>query len=142
MWTLVLQLGNVIAFRPLARYLFGDTLTAFAATLLFQINPFVFFERTFNPVHVIALSIGQRGNYPVIAMSLGAKHQVRNPGHHFTNAELAHRLLPPPHLLITASASVATATKRGSKRDYFKTSKTKASKCLPPCSPCADELIE
>jgi hypothetical protein len=52
-----------------------------------------------------------------------------------------------PHLLIAASASVATATKRRNKRDYFTTIKTKAPKCLPPCSPCAehrilDELIE
>ena len=29
-----------------------------------------------------------------IAMSLRAKKQIRNPGHHFTNAELAHRRPP------------------------------------------------
>jgi hypothetical protein len=44
---------------------------------------------------VIAVSVGHRGNDPVIAVSLGAKQNIRNPGHHFTNAELAHRILPP-----------------------------------------------
>ena len=78
---------------------------------------------------MIAVSIGHRGNDPVIAMSLGAKDHIRNPGHHFTNAELAHRFLPqvlmicgtPPSY--AASASVATATKRRNKGDYFKTVK-------------------
>ncbi len=56
MWILALQLGNVATFRPLARYIFGDgsgttpgggdTFAAFAATLLWQINPFVLFEIT------------------------------------------------------------------------------------------------
>ncbi|MES2640549.1 MAG: glycosyltransferase family 39 protein [Myxococcota bacterium] len=45
-WTLALQLGNVVTFRPLAKYLFGDTFSAFAATLLWMINPFVLFEIT------------------------------------------------------------------------------------------------
>jgi hypothetical protein len=43
---------------------------------------------------VIAVSIGHRGYDPVIAMSLRAKKQIRNPGHYFTNAESAHRCLP------------------------------------------------
>jgi hypothetical protein len=42
----------------------------------------------------MAVSIGHRGNDPVIAMSLGAKGHVRNPSHHFTNAELAHPFSP------------------------------------------------
>ncbi|MDP2312236.1 MAG: glycosyltransferase family 39 protein [Pseudomonadota bacterium] len=51
MWIIALQLGNVLTFRPLARYLFGgkegtDTFTAFAATVLWQVNPFVLFEIT------------------------------------------------------------------------------------------------
>jgi hypothetical protein len=45
------------------------------------------FKRTFNPIHVIAVSIGHRGYDPVIAMSLRAKKQIRNPGHYFTNVE-------------------------------------------------------
>ncbi len=45
-WTVVLQLGNALAFRPLARYVLGDTFAAFAATLLWMINPFVIFEIT------------------------------------------------------------------------------------------------
>jgi hypothetical protein len=44
---------------------------------------------------VIAVSIGHRGNDPVIAMSLVAKEHIWNPSHHFTNAELTHRVLPP-----------------------------------------------
>jgi hypothetical protein len=38
--------GNAIAFRPLARYVLGGGFAAFAATLLFQTNPFVLFEIT------------------------------------------------------------------------------------------------
>jgi hypothetical protein len=53
---------------------------------------FVFFKRSFNPVHVIAVSIGHRDYDREIAMSLRAKKQIRNPGHYFTNAESAHRL--------------------------------------------------
>lgn len=45
-WTILLQLGNVVAFRPLARYVLGETFASFAATLLWMINPFVFFEIT------------------------------------------------------------------------------------------------
>jgi hypothetical protein len=41
-----LQLGNVVAFRGLARYVLGDTFAAFAATVLWQANPFVLFELT------------------------------------------------------------------------------------------------
>jgi hypothetical protein len=43
---------------------------------------------------VIAVSIRHRGYDPVIAMSLRAKKQIRNPGHYFTSAETAHRCLP------------------------------------------------
>src|SRR5262249_51893586 len=57
-------------------------------------DAFVFFKRPFNPLHVIAVSFGHRGYDPVIAMSLRAKKQIRNPGHYFTNAESAHRCLP------------------------------------------------
>ena len=46
LWTILIQLGNVAGFRPLARYVFGDTFAAFAATLLWAVNPFVFFEIT------------------------------------------------------------------------------------------------
>lgn len=45
-WTVVLVLGNALAFRPLARYVLGDTFAAFAATLLWTINPFPIFELT------------------------------------------------------------------------------------------------
>jgi uncharacterized protein GlcG (DUF336 family) len=40
-------------------------------------------------------SIGHGGYDPVITMTLRAKKQIRNPSHHFTNAESAHRCLPP-----------------------------------------------
>lgn len=46
MWTMVLVVGNAVAFRPLARYVLGDAFAAFAATALWTINPFVFFELT------------------------------------------------------------------------------------------------
>jgi hypothetical protein len=86
----------VIYFRrgPSFRAFCRQIALRFDETVFFY-DPFVFFEGTFNPVHVIAVSIGHRGNNPVIAMSLGAKGHVRDPSHHFTNAELAHRLLPP-----------------------------------------------
>jgi hypothetical protein len=43
-------------------------------------------------IHVIAVSIGHRGYDPVIAMSLRAKKQIRNPGHTSPTLESAHRL--------------------------------------------------
>jgi len=52
---------------------------------------------------VIAVSIGHRGYDPVIAMSLRAKKQIRNPGHYFTNVELAHRF---PQLTMCGPLSV------------------------------------
>src|SRR5260370_38528341 len=72
---------------------------------VFLYDAVVFFKRTLNPVHVIAVSVGHRGNDPVIAMSLGAKEHIRNPGHHFTNAELAHRILPPSLTICGTSPS-------------------------------------
>ena len=36
---------------------------------------------------MIAVSIGHGGYDPVIATTLQAKKQIRNPSHHFTNAE-------------------------------------------------------
>jgi hypothetical protein len=51
----------------------------------------VFFKRTLDPVHVIAVSVWHRGNDLVIAGSRVAK---KNAGHHFTNVELVHRPLP------------------------------------------------
>src|SRR6267154_4364561 len=82
---------------------------------VFLYDAFVFFKRTFDPVHVIAVSVGHRGDDPVIAMSLGAKERTWNPSHHFTNAELTHRS-PPPSLKncgtspsTAAPASVVTA---------------------------------
>jgi hypothetical protein len=96
---------------------------------------------------VIAVSIRHRGNDPVIAMSLGAKEHIWNPSHHFTNAELTHRVLPPsfndfvaPLRSIAASASVVTATKRRNKGDYFKTARAKASKRRHLARPAADEV--
>src|SRR5262249_62315788 len=54
-------------------------------------------------------------------MTLRAKKQIRNPSHHFTNTESAHRCLPPNdvrHL----SASIGTETKTRKNTDDFKTS--------------------
>ena len=90
--------------------LFGQIASRFDKEVLFY-DTFVFFKRTFNPVHVIAVSIGHGGYDPVIAMSLRAKKQIRNPSHHFTNAKSAHRCLPPNdvrHL----SGSIGTETKK------------------------------
>src|SRR5262249_62219948 len=83
---------------------------------------FVFFKRTFNPVHVIVVSIGHHGYDPVIAMTLRAKKQIRNPGHHFTNAESAHRYLPQLNDVRYLSASIETETKTRKNTDHFKTS--------------------
>jgi hypothetical protein len=53
---------------------------------------------------VIAVSIGHRGYDPVIAMSLRAKKQIRNPGHYFTNAESTHRC--PPSTMVSADLGI------------------------------------
>ena len=101
---------------------------------VFLDDPFVFLERALDPVYVVAVSIRQRADNPVIALSLRAKEQIRNPGHHFTNAELAHGLVPPtiysPNFPIAALTSVATATKKRNKGDHFGTAAPK----MPPAA--------
>ena len=102
---------------------------------VFLDDPFVFLERALDPVYVVAVSIRQRADNPVIALSLRAKEQIRNPGHHFTNAELAHGLVPPticgPNFP-AALTSVATATKKRNKGDYFGTAASKMPPLLAP----------
>src|SRR5262245_45281444 len=99
---------------------------------VFLHDPLVLLERALDPVHVLAVPVGHRGDDAVIAMSLGTKKQIRNPGHHLTNAELAHGLVPPtiysPNFPIAALTSVATATKKRNKGDYFWTAASK----MPP----------
>jgi hypothetical protein len=48
------------------------------------------FKRTFNPIHVIAVSIWYRADNPIIAGSRVAKKSFWNVGHYLTNVELAH----------------------------------------------------
>jgi hypothetical protein len=45
-WTVLLSVGNALAFRPLARHVLGDGLPALAATVLWQVNPYLGFELT------------------------------------------------------------------------------------------------
>src|SRR5262245_62138473 len=103
---------------------------------VFLHDPLVLLERAFDPVDVLAIAIGHRGDDAVIAMSLGAQEQIRNPGHHLTNAELAHGLVPPtiysPNFPIAALTSVATATKKRNKGDYFGTAASKMPSLLAP----------
>ena len=77
-------------------------------------NAFVFFERTLDPVYVIAVSIGHLRNDPIIAMAFGAEKQIRNPGYHFTNAELAH--CPLPRISIPEKGQRALRQKQGKRR--------------------------
>src|SRR5262245_20842630 len=103
---------------------------------VFLHDPLVLLERALDPVDVLAVPVGHRGDDAVIAMSLGTKKQIRNPGHHLTNAELAHGLVPPtiysPNFPIAALTSVATATKKRNKRDYFGTAASKMPPLLAP----------
>src|SRR6516164_5459071 len=67
-------------------------------------------------------------------MTLRAKKQIRNPCHHFTNVESAHRCLPPNDVR-RLSASIGTETKARKNTDHFKTSPG----CLrkkPSCCGC------
>jgi hypothetical protein len=61
----------------------------------FLYDALMFFKRTFNPVHMIAVSIWHRSDDFVIAGSRMTKKHIWNAGNHFTNAELMHRLIPP-----------------------------------------------
>lgn len=45
-WTWVILLGNALTFRPLARLVTGSEERAFAASLLWMVNPFCIFELT------------------------------------------------------------------------------------------------
>jgi hypothetical protein len=53
---------------------------------------------------VIAVSIRHPGYDPVIAMSLRAKKQIRNPGHYFTT--LKRRIAVSPQLTMCTPLSV------------------------------------
>ena len=45
-WVVVVLLGNALTFRPFARLVLGDDDRAFAATLLWLVNPYALFEIT------------------------------------------------------------------------------------------------
>lgn len=46
LFVVLVLVGNALAFRPLARYVLGDGIAAFSATVLWQVNPFFHFELT------------------------------------------------------------------------------------------------
>ncbi len=45
-WIVLVLVGNAVAFRPLARVVLGDDDRAFAASLLWMVNPYICFEVT------------------------------------------------------------------------------------------------
>jgi hypothetical protein len=51
-------------------------------------------ERALNSVHVIAVAIWHRSIDLVLAWRCVAKKNIWNAGHHVTDVELAHPLLP------------------------------------------------
>ena len=63
---------DCVAARHPRENLFGQIAIRFGKNVFFY-GPFVFFERAFNPVHVLAVSIGHGGYNSVIATSLPAK---------------------------------------------------------------------
>ena len=58
-------------------------------------DPLILFERTFDPVHAIAVSIGHPSEDLVGARSSVSKKHVRNARHDFASVELVHRPHPP-----------------------------------------------
>src|SRR5262245_15449062 len=103
---------------------------------VFLHDPLVLLERALDPVHVLAIPVGHGGDDAVIAMCLGAQEQIRNPGHHLTNAELAHGLVPQtiynPTYQISSLTSGSTTTKKRNKADYFGTAASKMPPLLAP----------
>ena len=77
----------------------------------FLYDALMFFKRTFDPIHVIAVSIWHPTNDFVIARSGVTKKHIRNKGNYFTHAELMHR--PPPRKFERSAplTSAETATK-------------------------------
>jgi hypothetical protein len=98
--------------RSLVRDFFRQIALRFDEQTFFH-NAFVFFERTLDPVYVIAVSIGHLRIDPIIAMALGAEKQIRNPGHHFTNAELAHAPSPESRSLRRVSVPCDKSKEKG-----------------------------
>jgi hypothetical protein len=80
-------------------------------------NAFVLFKRTLDAVYVIAVSIRHLSDDPIIPTAFGAKKQIRNPGHHFPNAELAHRF---PLSTTASSAFDEALASRGSATEEWK----------------------
>jgi len=74
-------------------------------------NTLVLFERTFDPVHVIAISIRHSSKDSIVAGSRVTKNNVWNAGDHFTDAEFVHRRIPPVRRFTPPQGFAETATK-------------------------------
>jgi hypothetical protein len=90
----------------------------------------VLFERTFDPVHVIAVSIWHHGDNPIISGSRVAKKPIRDAAHHLTNVELAHRPLPRISTIHSSLSGHCDERKEGS-RQFFGTTSAKPSPASP-----------
>jgi hypothetical protein len=60
----------------------------------FLYDALMFLKRTFNPVHMITVSIRHRSDNFVIAGSRVTKKHIRDAGDHVTRAELMHSPTP------------------------------------------------
>ena len=88
------------------------------------------FKRTFDPVHVIAVSIWHHGDNPIISGSRVAKKPIRDAAHHLTNVELAHRPLPRIATIHSSLSGHCDERKEGS-RQFFGTTSAKPSPASP-----------
>jgi len=78
----------------------------------FLYGALVFFERAFDLVHMITLSIRHSSNYSILAGRRITENYIWNAGDYFTDAELVHRLIPRVRRFTASQRCARTATKR------------------------------
>src|SRR5262245_32284615 len=85
----------------------------------FLYDALVFFKRTFDPIHMIAVSIWHPTNDLVIARSRVTKKHIRNASNYFTNGELMHRLNPPRVRTICSTNALQRLRRKNGRNQFF-----------------------
>src|SRR5262249_242821 len=72
----------------------------------------MFFERAFDLVHMITISIRHLSNYSIIAGRRVTENYIGDAGNYLSDVELVHRLIPRVRRFTASQRCARTATKR------------------------------
>jgi len=78
----------------------------------------MFFERAFDLVHMITISIRHSSNYSILAGRRVTENYIWNAGNYFTDAELLHRLIPEFDDLPLPNAAHGLRQKEGRNKSF------------------------